>query len=112
MRSLLAASATLRPGQIVPKNQPEILLQSELVESDGKHQDGVLVKATRWVWQEIQAAIQQDPTVLTHFAQNPRAFEEFIAGAYEKDGWDEVILTPRSNDGFLSKQKPTARDTR
>jgi restriction system protein len=35
---------------------------------------------------------------LAYFAQHPREFEEFIAGAYSTAGWDEVILTPRSRD--------------
>jgi restriction system protein len=48
---------------------------------------------------EIYREIERDPDFLIQFVKHPRFFEEFIAGAYIRAGWDEVILTPRSNDG-------------
>jgi restriction system protein len=41
--------------------------------------------------------IKRDPEEI--FRIDPRKFEELIAGAYEREGYDEVILTPYSNDG-------------
>jgi restriction system protein len=49
--------------------------------------------------------------LLFEFVNDPRKFEEFIAAAYRADGWDKVILTPRSGDlgrdVIASRQDPT-----
>lgn len=33
------------------------------------------------------------------YSLEPRTFEEFVAGAYKRKGFNQVILTPRSGDG-------------
>ncbi len=58
--------------------------------------EGVLVKATSLVWAGIIEQLQKDWTKA--FEIPPRVWEEIIAGAFLKAGFDEVILTPRSND--------------
>lgn len=63
----------------------------------GKNTDeGQLVEAVRIPWFEILEIIARDSNEIYNI--DPRKFEEIIAGAYEKAGYDEVILTPRSGD--------------
>jgi restriction system protein len=40
--------------------------------------------------------LQQDPASL--YQIDPFKLEEIIAGAYKREGFDEVVLTPRSGD--------------
>ena len=49
-------------------------------------------------WFDIIKALERDPNFL-HQLRDWRIVEELIAGAYKRDGWPEVILTPRSGDG-------------
>lgn len=58
--------------------------------------DGRLVEAVAIPWYEIIRIISQDPESI--YEIGPRKWEEIIAGAYERAGFDEVILTPRSGD--------------
>ena len=58
--------------------------------------DGSLIRTLDPAWKEIQSALARDsnfPHGLT-----PRQWEELIAASYDKAGFDEVILTPRSGD--------------
>ncbi len=54
------------------------------------------MKAVAVPWFEIVDQIQRDPAAA--YQIDPRKWEEIIAGAYERAGFDEVILTPRSGD--------------
>jgi restriction system protein len=72
-----------------------LLLQTVIVPGQ-KTPEGCLIEAVAVPWFEIIAAIGRDPN--TVFQISPRKWEEIIAGAYSKAGFDEVILTPRSGD--------------
>ena len=61
--------------------------------------DGEIIQVVAVPWLEIAAAIERDSAFLSQFAQNPRAFEEFLAGTYDRAGFEEVTLTHRSGDG-------------
>ena len=74
---------------------PEITLKALLVFGDRTH-EGTLVKAVALPWFSILERIRRDPQATLQM--DPRMWEEIIAGAYEKAGFDEVILTPRSGD--------------
>jgi restriction system protein len=74
---------------------PEILIRAVL-EFAGQSSEGALVQAVALPWYEILAMIRRDPESI--YSIEPRTWEEVIAGAYEKAGFDEVILTPRSGD--------------
>jgi restriction system protein len=92
------------PGNIgrpmrATKASPELLLQSEIIEFGEKMDQGSIIRVSLVPWLEIRVAIKRDPSILFFFANHPRKFEEFLAATYDKAGWDEVILTPRSNDG-------------
>lgn len=77
----------------------EILLQAKLTTAITDVTDGEQIRACAIPWIAIYEQISRDPNWLENFSRHPRAFEEFIAGAYDRAGWDEVILTPRSGDG-------------
>lgn len=79
-------------------SRPEILLQAVLVNTGDRINDGVLVTSVALPWLQIYRELQDNPNFLLEFVGHPRRFEEMIAGAYERAGFD-VILTPQSNDG-------------
>lgn len=58
--------------------------------------EGCLIKAVAEPWFEIIEAIANDPAVM--YQISPRRWEEIVAGAYVRAGFDEVILTPHSGD--------------
>jgi restriction system protein len=77
---------------------PEILLQTAITVPGDKINEGQIIEAVTPAWFEIIKQLERDPEFLYRFSENPRKFEELIAGAYERDGWGEVVLTPQSND--------------
>lgn len=83
--AVVKASASLAP----------LLLQAIVIPGD-KVSEGQLVQAVSLPWFEIVAAIRSDPAMA--YAIPSRQWEEIVAGAYERAGFDEVILTPRSGD--------------
>jgi restriction system protein len=74
---------------------PEITLKALLVRGD-KVSEGTLVRAVAIPWFEIVSLMKRDPQSL--YEIDPWTWEEIIAGAYTRAGFDEVILTPRSGD--------------
>ena len=74
---------------------PAITLQS-ILEFSGNVDDGKLIKVVAPPWFEIMKMIRSDPDSI--YSIDPYAWEEIIAGAYTRAGFDEVILTPRSGD--------------
>lgn len=74
---------------------PSILVQA-IVTPIGTHADGALVETVRPVWDELIALIRSDPEAI--FNISPRQLEELVAASYDRAGFDEVILTPRSGD--------------
>ena len=76
----------------------ELLLPLELLQVTGSIEDGAVIKVLAYPWRRIFEQIEKNPDLLFEFSNSPRAFEEFIAGAYEKAGFDKVVLTPASGD--------------
>ena len=62
-----------------------------------KVNEGQLVEGVAVPWFEILRELARNPEFL--FQIGWRQLEEFLAGAYERAGWPQVILTPRSGDG-------------
>jgi restriction system protein len=58
--------------------------------------EGKLIEAVTIPWFDIVALLSKDPNVA--FQISPEKWEEIIAGAYNRAGFDEVTLTPRSGD--------------
>lgn len=94
----LGSSRVPAQPKIESNGGPEILLQAQLVVRGPKTAEGFLVRAAAFPWLEIADHLRREPDFLFQFAQNPNRFEEFIAGCYERAGFDEVILTPQRND--------------
>jgi restriction system protein len=72
-----------------------LLLQTIIVPGT-KTAVGQLIEAVALPWFEIIELLKSDPTMA--YKLPPRKWEEIIAGAYKKAGFDEVTLTPRSGD--------------
>lgn len=86
-------------GEIVGtvKTVPAVgLLLKTIVIPGKKRSDGKIIEAVGIPWFEIINLIKDDPSIA--FQIPPDKWEEIIAGAYKKSGFDEVILTPRSGD--------------
>lgn len=77
---------------------PAVLLSVVITQTIGQVSDGDVILAVGPPWLAILDEIERDPNFLFHFARQPRRFEEFIAAAYERAGFDEVILTPQRGD--------------
>ena len=74
---------------------PSLLVQAVIV--PGKDtREGQLIEAVALPWFAIIEELNRDPAIAHQIA--PRKWEEIIAGAYQKSGFDEVTLTPRSGD--------------
>lgn len=72
------------------------LALNALLEFSGKTTEGTLIRAVAIPWFDIMRILQRDPEAA--YQIDPRVWEEIIAGAYSRAGFDEVILTPRSGD--------------
>jgi restriction system protein len=75
---------------------PEVALGFLFVETGARTSEGHVIIAVRPAWEQILREIASDPNAL--YRLDPRGFEELLAGAYSRAGW-EVTLTPRSGDG-------------
>lgn len=84
------------PFEAVISSMPPVLLQAAIIDIGGKTDEGHLVEAVRIPWFEIIQHMAVDPEFL--FKVPWRELEELIAGAYEREGWEKVTLTPRSGD--------------
>ncbi|MDB5322468.1 MAG: hypothetical protein JWN40_4099 [Phycisphaerales bacterium] len=73
-----------------------LLVQAVVLHGE-KTEEGRLIEAVTLPWFAIVELIMKDPTEV--FRIPPRKWEEIIAGAYKKAGFEEVTLTPASGDG-------------
>lgn len=94
--AVLSAQGTVGPPPPPLLEYPELLLQAEIVVAGDATAEGQLVRDVSIFWFEIVKQLQRDPQFL--FKVEPRRLEELVAGAYERNGYPEVILTPRSGD--------------
>lgn len=58
--------------------------------------DGDIIKFVDPVYSYLVGEIERNPAII--YEIGPRKWEEIIAAAYDKEGFDEVILTPKSGD--------------
>jgi hypothetical protein len=91
---MLTVSGSEKPT--TPSNYPAILLQATVVVFGDKTAEGQLIQEVSIPWFEIIRHLQRDPRFL--YSIHWRQLEEIIAGAYQRAGYPEVILTPRSGD--------------
>ena len=76
-------------------DKAQLLLQTVVVRGE-RTDEGRLIEAVTVPWFEIVALLTKDPKVA--FQMSPERWEEMVAGAYHRAGFDEVTLTPRSGD--------------
>src|SRR5262245_49007277 len=89
---------SLQESAPVVEIYPEILLQQAIIVPGGKTDQGLIIEAVTPAWFEILQQLERDPTFIFEFVKYPRKFEEMMAGAYERYGWQQVTLTPASGD--------------
>jgi restriction system protein len=75
--------------------RPQVLMQAVIVPG-ARTNEGKLVEAVALPWFDIIALLKDDPNLA--FQISPEKWEEIVAGAYNRAGFDEVTLTPRSGD--------------
>jgi restriction system protein len=85
------------PFDEVVEHLPRLLLQTAITPLGQKTDEGLIVQAVTLPWIEMAKQIEKDPRFL--FRLGWRSLEEIIAQAYQREGWDEVTLTPSSGDG-------------
>lgn len=85
--------ASILSGELISV-QPLVI--QAVVTSHGDVPGGSLVVTLEPAWRAIQAALAKDPDLLRSLT--PRQWEELVAASYDRAGFDEVILTPRSGD--------------
>ena len=79
-----------------PRELPEILLSGGLLDIYGHVDDGQLVRALAFPWMAILDLFKRDPEAI--YQVTDRVWEQIIAASYDRAGFEEVILTPRSGD--------------
>jgi HJR/Mrr/RecB family endonuclease len=94
-RPHLAAVAAFEERNNALLDTPSLLLQQVITPGD-KTQEGQLVEAVTLPWFDIIEWLIRDPATAHQIA--PRKWEEIIAGAYQRAGFDEVTLTAHSGD--------------
>lgn len=72
------------------------LLLGAVVEPYGDTSEGQLIRAVAIPWRAIIGLLKRDWSAA--YAIPPRKWEELIAAAFDRAGYDEVTLTPRSGD--------------
>jgi len=77
------------------RNTASLLLQAVIVPG-ARTDEWQLIEAVGLPWFEIIKTLRNEPSFA--FQIKARQWEEIIAGAYWKAGFDEVTLTPRSGD--------------
>ncbi len=80
---------------LAPAKVPS-LSTSALIIPERKVQMGLLVKSVSFLWEELASQLSDDWALA--YQMPPEKLEEFVAGAFQKDGFDEVILTQRTHD--------------
>jgi restriction system protein len=92
-QSLMAAITSGETGPPLPP-LPAITLKALIVPGE-RTSEGVLIVAVAVAWWELLDRFRRDPASI--YEIDSRAFEEIIAGAWTREGY-EVELTPRSRD--------------
>jgi restriction system protein len=89
------AISALATATFTPPQNLMVAFQSLILPGD-KVDDGVMIQAVNIPWIRIANELNKDPDFLLKI--DPRKFEELIAASYKQAGFDEVILTPHSDD--------------
>jgi restriction system protein len=83
-------------GPLLPLALTASISVSSLIIPERRTAEGILVKSTSAIWSEIVERLGSDWN--TAFQLTADQWEELIAGAFHKAGFDEVTKTPHSGD--------------
>jgi restriction system protein len=89
------ADAVFQPAQ------PELIIPAGILVLGDDVDEGQLIESVALPWFEIIKELERNPDFLHQldWRKDWRIVEELVAGAYEREGWTNVILTRRSGDG-------------
>ena len=97
LTSYMQERVTLRIQSEPPfsDDAPRIAIRSLIIPGD-QTKEGTLVKGVSRLWFEILRMIHNDPDSIHHI--DCWKWEEIVAGAYNQEGWEIVVLTPKRGD--------------
>jgi restriction system protein len=95
IRRIIAADE-FRDKKLSESKEKVVLSLSGIVSAKKKTAQGILIKSTSLVWNEVARSLGNDWS--RAFEIPPEKWEEIVAGAFDKAGFDQVTLTPRSGD--------------
>jgi len=75
---------------------PLAIVIKAIVTREVQVEDGFVIRTLEPAWLQVLDALHRNPNALHELT--PQQLEELIAASYDKAGYDEVILTPRSGD--------------
>ena len=87
--------AAVELGDYLQREADELLIGA-LIETRKKADGDAIVRMVAPAWLELVRLIQANPNIL--HSMPARKFEELIAGAYKRAGFDRVVITPHSAD--------------
>jgi hypothetical protein len=73
-----------------------VLRVSSIIIPERRTNEGILIRSTGALWAELANQLGADWSVALELT--PTQWEEMVAGAFKKAGYDDVTLTPRSRD--------------
>src|SRR5207253_2179024 len=93
--TIMLCDAAIEFGVYLQQEADELLLCT-LIEIESHGPEGAVVRMIAPAWLEVVRLIQANPNIMERM--EARRFEELIAGAYKRGGFNNVILTTRSRD--------------
>jgi restriction system protein len=94
--AVLASSGATEPPPGALEGLPANLLLQTVIVPGAKTDEGKLILSVAYPWFDIIDLMARNPNIA--YELSPEKWEEIIAGAYKKAGFEEVTLTPRSGD--------------
>jgi restriction system protein len=94
--ALSGAGVLAAAGEIRVAREIVSITVSSLIIPERKTTEGILVRSTSAIWSEIVQKLGSDWNLA--FQLTSDQWEELIAGAFHKAGYEEVTKTPRSGD--------------
>lgn len=83
-------------GALPHGSHAAVLVVNGIIIPERKTAEGILLRSTSAIWIDIVKRLSGDWSVARQLTAEQ--WEEIVAGAFSKDGFDEVTLTPRSGD--------------
>ncbi|WKA31343.1 restriction endonuclease [Bradyrhizobium roseum] len=90
------SASTIEPEAEAAEKPVSTLVMSALIVPESTVADGLSIQTITLSWQAIVKHLEKNWDHAHEIP--PEKWEEIIAGAFKAEGYDEVILTPRSGD--------------